>query len=92
MPPKKEVVVFIKIETLKLKEKIEELYIYQDNIKNKYKFYYNDELQFPFNLEKGFFRKFGKVKNFFDIIEDIKAIYSEKENLIKVVYYLKKGI
>ena len=91
MPPKTEIEVFIRTETLKTKEKIQEIYIYKDCIQEKYEFMYNDELKFPVNLQKTFYKKYGKIKQFFDIIEDIKAIYSERENLIKIIYYLKIG-
>ena len=87
--PEKDIEVFIKVETLKLKEKLEELYIYQDNIKSEFSIYYNNEIKLPFNLEKGFYKKYGKIKNFFDKIKDIKVQYSDEENLIKLTYILK---
>jgi len=92
MPEKMEIVVFIRTESLKLKEKIQEIYIYKYCIKEEYEFMYNDELKFPVNLQKTFYKKYGKIKQFFDIIEDIKAIYSEKENLIRITYFLNKKV
>jgi len=92
MPEETEIEVFIRTETLKLKEKIQEIYIYKDCIKEEYEFMYNDELKFPVNLQKTFYKKNGKIKQFFDIIEDIKAIYSEKENLIRITYFLNKKV
>jgi hypothetical protein len=89
MPTEDTIEVFFKLDNLKLKEPIEEIYIYQDNIKEEYSFFYNDEIKFPVNLEKTFWKRYGKVKKYFDIINDIKAEYSKKEQLVKVTYKLK---
>ena len=83
--------VFFKLETLKLKEEIEDLYIYQDYNTKKFSIFYNDELKFPVNLEKTFWKKYGKIKNYFDIIEDIKVEFSNKEKLVKLTYIKKEG-
>lgn len=83
--------VFFKIDTLKLKEEIEDLYIYQDNNKSEFSIYYNDEIKFPVNLQKVFQKKYGKVKNFFGIIEDIKAEFNNKEKLVKLTYTIKEN-
>jgi len=86
-----EIEVFFKLETLKLKEEIEDLYIYQDYNTRTFDIIYNDELKFPINLEKAFWKKYGKVKNYFDIIEDIKAEFNNKEKLVKLTYIKKEG-
>ena len=86
-----EIEVFFKLETLKLKEEIEDLYIYQDYNTRTFDIRYNDELKFPINLEKAFWKKYGKVKNYFDIIEDIKAEFNNKEKLVKLTYIKKEG-
>jgi len=91
MPTKNEIEVFLRMDSLKLKEEIEEIYIYQDNIKSKYEIFYNDEIKFPFNIEKGFYKKFGKIKNFFEFIADIEVKFSKEENLIKIIYTTKDG-
>jgi hypothetical protein len=87
--PVKDVEVFFKIDTLNLNEELQDLYIYQDNIKGKYEIFYNDEKKFPVNLEKAFWKKYGKVKSYFNIITDIKVQFSNKENLVKLTYKLK---
>ena len=87
--PVKDIEVFFKIDTLNLKEELQDLYIYQDNIKGKYEIYYNDEIKFPVNLEKAFWKKHGKVKCYFSIIKDIKAQFNIKENLVKLTYKMK---
>ena len=81
--------VFFKIDTLNLKEELQDLYIYQDNIKGKYEIFYNDEKKFPVNLEKAFWKKHGKVKSYFNIITDIMAQFNIKENLVKLTYIMK---
>ena len=87
--PVKDVEVFFKIDTLNLKEELQDLYIYQDNIKGKYEIFYNDEKKFPVNLEKAFWKKHGKVKSYFNIITDIKVQFNIKENLVKLTYIMK---
>jgi len=87
--PVKNIVNFIKISSLKLTEEITDLYIYKNNMTKKFSIYYNDEIKFPYNLEKGFYKKYGKIKNFFDNIEDIEADFNTKEDLVKITYILK---
>jgi len=84
----KEIVSFIKISSLKLKEEITDLYIYQDNVSGLYSVFYNDEIKCPINLEKAFYKKYKKIKNFFEFVKDIKIEFSIKEDLIKIVYYI----
>lgn len=82
--------VFFRLETLKLKEEIQDLYIYQDFNTGTFSVYYNDELKFPVNIQKTFYKKYGKVKNYFDIIEDVLVEYRKEEKLIKLTYVLNK--
>jgi hypothetical protein len=86
--PEKNIEVFLKIDSLNLNEEITDLYVYQDNIKSEYQIYYNDEKKFPLNLEKAFWKKYGKVKNYFNIVKDIKSEFNYKENLIRITFYL----
>jgi len=78
--------VLIKIDSLNLKGKIEEIYIYQDCTKEEYSIYYNDEIKMPLNLQKLYQRRTGKTKTFFKDIHDIKVQFNIKENLIKIIY------
>jgi len=88
MPPKTHIEVFLKISSLKLKEEIEELYIYKDCIREEYSFYYNDEIKFPLNLEKSFMKKAGKTKTFFKDVEDIETKFNIKEDLVQIIFKL----
>ncbi len=89
MPEEKTFEAFFKISALNLKEEITDLYIYQDFNTSKFTFMYNDEIKFPINLEKTFWKKRGKVKNYFNLIEDIKAEWHYKEDLVRLTYTLK---
>jgi hypothetical protein len=84
------------INNYKLEEKLEEIYIYQDFIKKTLEVKYNDELNFPFNIEKSFIKKFSnqykfQSKKIFDNLIDIKAKLSEDKNEIIFHYEFKKG-
>lgn len=62
----------IQIKSLNLKEELNEVYIYQDCNTRRFHPYYNDEIKLPINLEKMYWKLFGKTKDYFSEVEDIK--------------------
>ena len=89
MEPKTTLVSFIKVPPLNIEE-IEEIYIYKDNNTSKYSIFYNEELPLKINLEKSFWKKYKKVKNYFDYLEDIKVNYIPEKEVIQITYFLKE--
>jgi len=92
MEPKTQIDVFIKVDSLKLKEELTDVYIYQDFNTKTFSIFYNDEIKFPINLEKAFWKKYGKIKNYFSLLKDIKVDFNIKDNLVRLTYILEKGI
>jgi len=82
----KEIVIELDIKNVKVNEEVNEIYVYDDHNKRKFSVYYNDEYKLPINVEKLFLKRYGKIKNFYDIIEDIKINYNKN---IFIIYYLK---
>ena len=85
----KEYKIIKKLSSFNLKEPLKEIYCYQDFNKKKFNVYYNDEIKFPLNLEKMYFKYVKKVKNFFDIIFDIKIVYDDEKNEIIIIYIME---
>lgn len=77
--------IFFRLETLKLKEEIQDLYIYQDFNTETFDIRYNDEIEFPKDLFKQYKKKTGKLF-VFDNIRDIKSEFSIKEGLVKFTF------
>jgi len=82
----KQIEVFFKINSLKLKEEIEDLYIYQDCIKSEFSIFYNDELKVDIDLYKILKKKTRKLENF-ETIKDIKIQFNNEEQLVKIIFY-----
>jgi hypothetical protein len=89
MPEDLEVLSNVLVSSLRLKEEIEEIYIYQDFSTEKFSIYYNDEIKLPINLEKTFWKKYKKVKNYFSILSDITVQLTEDKKIIQILFVLK---
>ena len=91
----KEVSIFKPLADLKLKEKLEEVYVYMDHNKRTIEPYYNDEIKLPLNIgklmQKAFPNQVIKPKKIFDYLNDIKIQYDaekQPDNLV-VTFYTK---
>lgn len=89
----KEITILKPLSDLKLKEQIEDVYVYMDFNKKSIEPYYNDEVKLPLNLyklmQKAFPNKNIKVKTFFESLKDIKIKYDKEkypEHLIVTFY------
>lgn len=90
---KKEVTVLKPLSDLKLKETLEEVYVYMDFNKRTIEPYYNDEVKLPLNLPKLMQKAFPqaniKPKKFFDYLKDVKIQYDKEKypNDLVVTFY-----
>jgi hypothetical protein len=70
---------------------IDSIYIYQNFKTKEYKIFYNDEIRFPINLERLFFKQVGyKVKDFFSYVYNINVKIKD-ENIIWEFFYHEKN-
>lgn len=94
MSPKK-VSIFKSLADLKLKEPVEEVYVYMDHNKRTIEPYYNDEIKLPLNIGKLLMKAFPnqtiKPKKIFDYLNDITIHYypeKQPDNLV-ITFYTK---
>lgn len=90
----KEIIIYKINYEKQLKEELEEIYIYLDSNKRTIEVKYNDELSFPFDVEKRFIKYFSKRYKFqskktFDNIIDVRARVTKETGTIVFTYELK---
>jgi hypothetical protein len=92
MPPK-EITILKPLKDLKLREDLEEVYVYMDFNKRTIEPYYNDEVKLPLNIgkimQKAYPQIIIKPKKLFSYLNDIKIQYDKEkqpDNLVITFY------
>ena len=88
-----EITIYKPLKDLRLKEELDEVYVYMDFNKQTIEPFYNDEIKLPLNIaklmQKAYPQRQIKPKKLFEYLSDIKIQYDKEkqpDNLVVTFY------